>query len=213
MDKYPDDYKTTLAQANALVKERQLKAAALEYEKAGAILAVMTDISPNELAMFYSKLGKVYTAIALPLQAIGCFQKIVAMYEVFSPAKQLPLAMAYMHIAKIYDTQGNGSKALDYFVKAAEAAPEAPITTEWDIADIYNRIAILYTNEEDYHTALDYYQKALAELLEHTPLSYPNLEIILSNMKNTLFEARNILPAAQISDYQEWISLRFGKIV
>jgi tetratricopeptide (TPR) repeat protein len=136
----------------------------------------------NEKAAVFNQLGRIKNIQGEPKEAIGMYEKSLAIYGRTLPPNDLHLAWPYDNIGLVYQSLNEYSKALSFHTKALEIREHSLPPHHPDLASSYNNIGVLYAHMNEYSKALPNFQKA-HEIKEKTlPASHPDLAYSYDNI-------------------------------
>lgn len=138
-----------------------------------------TDENPQLKTIYYNGLGKAYSQLGKPVEALKYFQQAGKL------AHQLKDSAAIGKIEKnigaLYEEQKNFEQALTHYQQSKNIAQK--IGDRFLQADLLNNIGIIYEQQRKYEAALNNYRQALAiykklKKPDRLALAYNNLGIV-----------------------------------
>jgi signal transduction histidine kinase len=142
----------------------------------------------NELnlqAVIYNSLGKTYSQLGKPVEALKNYQMALKIAETTDDKQRSGKILK--NIGALYEEQKNFKSALEYYSKAEYIAKA--IGDNALLADCYNNRGVVYEQQLRYDKALDIYKKALvfyekAKQTDRVALTLNNIGIVYKFLGN-----------------------------
>ena len=178
------------------------------FNKAQRIYEILLEQTKenHEKAPLYGELGNIKFQQGEYKDAIGFYEKALAIKQQILSTNHPSLTISYSNIGLAYFNMNEYTEAFSYYNKALSIDQQSLPANHPDLATSYHNVGNAYFYMEEYTKALSYYERTLSIDQQSLPANHPDLAASYNNIGNVYYKKAEYAKA--LSYYEKSLAIR-----